>query len=85
MYRRLITPRGLITQFALSVELEIIQNIGWIAAGKYLDFDLFKTLGLINTNSEHAKVNFSGDILLNVSQSVCLIFNFSTLRIRIQI
>ena len=53
MYHRLVTPAGLITQFALSVELEIIQVLGWIGAGKYLDFDLIKALGNmgnINTN-----------------------------------
>ena len=53
MYHRLVTPAGLITQFALSVELEIIQVLGWIGAGKYLDSDLIKALGNmgnINTN-----------------------------------
>ena len=33
---RLVSPKGLITQYALSLELEVFQNIGWILSGAEL-------------------------------------------------
>ena len=33
---RLVSPAGLVTQFALELELQIIFTIGWIVLGRYI-------------------------------------------------
>ena len=47
IYPRVISPTGLVTQFALTLELEVIQNIGWLLSGMYkLSFFHYIKLGV---------------------------------------
>ncbi|XP_023327229.1 uncharacterized protein LOC111700524 [Eurytemora carolleeae] len=50
IFNRLVSPRGLITQYALSLELEIFQNIGWILSGMIWNFALTVTEGQLQAD-----------------------------------
>jgi len=46
---RVISPTGLVTQFALTLELEVIQNIGWLLSGVIWTFLVGATTGDVQT------------------------------------
>lgn len=46
---RVISPTGLVTQFALTLELEVIQNIGWLLSGVIWTFLVGATTGEVQS------------------------------------